>query len=277
MTIWKCSGCRLVKYCNTSCQKKHWPSHKAICHAVQTLGNASARNIKHSNFVTHLTPKQSSQIAKLVGNQCTNTCELNGNFVEVLWDTGAQVSIISQKYLNSRFPGIKLRNISELIDCELDLTAANGTNIPYKGFFELTFKLKSEQDAIVVPFLVTTDDISLPIIGYNVIELCVKSGMTSPDLACVFASLSHKNVNSLYDFIEANDDTDFCTVRTNKNQYLVKRGQCSPISCRINHGPIDSEIPVIFEPYENPDLPYGLVVSESLFLLKPGKSSVIKF
>ena len=42
-------------------------------------------------------------------------------------------------------------------------------------------------------------------------------------------------------------------------------------------GPIDSEIPVIFEPDENPDLPYGLVVSESLFSLKPGKSSVIKF
>ena len=138
-----------MKYCNTSCQKKHWPSHKAICHAVQTLGNASARNTKHSNFVTNLTPKQSSQIAKLVGNQCTITCELNGSFVEVLWDTGAQVSIISQKYLNSRFPGIKLRNISELIDCELDLTAANGTNIPYKDFVELTFKLKSEQDAIV--------------------------------------------------------------------------------------------------------------------------------
>ena len=101
--------------------------------------------------------------------------------------------------------------------------------------------------------------------------------MTSPNLACVFASLSHENVNSLYNIIEANDDTDFCTVRTNKNQYLIKRGQCSPISCRINHGPIDPEIPVIFEPDENPDLPYRLVVSESLFSLKPGKSSVIKF
>ena len=45
----------------------------------------------------------------------------------------------------------------------------------------------------------------------------------------------------------------------------------------INHGPIDSEIPILFEPEENSDLPYGLVVSESLFSLKPGKSNVIKF
>ena len=27
----KCSGCKLVSYCNRSCQKKHWKAHKAAC------------------------------------------------------------------------------------------------------------------------------------------------------------------------------------------------------------------------------------------------------
>ena len=27
----KCSGCRLVSYCNRSCQKEHWKAHKAAC------------------------------------------------------------------------------------------------------------------------------------------------------------------------------------------------------------------------------------------------------
>ena len=170
-----------------------------------------------------------------------------------------------------------MRNISELLDCELDLTAANDTPIPYKGIIELTFQLKREQDAIFVPFLVTTEDISLPLVGYNVIKLCVKSGMTSPELACVFTSLSCDNVNSLFDVIDTHDDSDFCTVRTKKKQCLIKRGRCSQIACRINHGPIASEIPVIFEPDENPDLPNGLVVSEPLFSLKPGKTSAVKF
>ena len=58
---------------------------------------------------------------------------------------------------------------------------------------------------------------------------------------------------------------------------MIKSGQCSQISCRVNHGPIDSEILVLFEPEENEELPYGLVVSESLLSLKPGKSSVVKF
>ena len=103
LTIWTCSGCRVVKYCNKSCQTKHWHNHKAICQAVQALSNVSDRNIKHSNFVTHLTPKQSSLLAKLVGNRCTITCELNGTSVEALWDTGAQVSIISEQFRSNRF------------------------------------------------------------------------------------------------------------------------------------------------------------------------------
>ena len=109
------------------------------------------------------------------------------------------------------------------------------------------------------------------------IALCVISGMTSSELACVFPSLSCNNVNSLFDIIDTHDDSDFCIVRTNKKQCLIKRGRCSQIACRINHGPIASEIQVIFEPDENQDLSNGLVVSESVFLLKPGKSSVVKF
>ena len=101
--------------------------------------------------------------------------------------------------------------------------------------------------------------------------------MTNPELACVFPRASLNDVNNLRDIIEDNVDTDLCAVRTNKKDCLIKSGQCSQISCRVNHGPIDSEIPVLFDPEENEELPYGLVVSESLLSLKPGKSSVVKF
>ena len=129
----------------------------------------SDKNVKRSTFVTHLTPKQLSQIAKLVGKRCTTNCKLDGILIKALWDTGAQISIISEHFLRRHFPSAILRNISELLDCELDLTTSNGTLIPYKGFIELTFKLKHEQDPISVPFLVKTEDISLPRVGYNVI------------------------------------------------------------------------------------------------------------
>ena len=100
----------------------------------------SDKNLKPSTFVTHLTPKQSSLIAKLVGKRYNINCKLDGILIEALWDTGAQVSIISEQFLRCHFPSAKLKNISKLLDCELDLTADNGTPIPYKGFIELTFK-----------------------------------------------------------------------------------------------------------------------------------------
>ena len=157
LTVWNCSGCNLAQYCNKACQKKHWHSHNVICNAAQTLSKMSDKNVKPSTFVTHLTPKQSSLIAKLAGKRCTINCKLDGISSKALWDTGAQVSIISERFPRRHFPSAKLRNISELLDCELDLTAANGTPIPYSGFIKLTFK--HEEDTIFVPFLVTTEDI----------------------------------------------------------------------------------------------------------------------
>ena len=149
------------KCCDKVCQRKHWIQHEAICQAVQTLNDESDKNIIPSDFIIHLTPKQSSQIANIVGNRCTINSEQDWIFVEALRGTGAQISIISEQFLRTRFPSIKLRNISELVDCELDLTAANGTPIPYIGFVELAFTLKNRRDPILVPFSVTTEDISM--------------------------------------------------------------------------------------------------------------------
>ena len=98
--------------------------------------------------------------------------------------------------MRRHFPYAKLRNTSELMDCELDLTAN-----PYKGFIELAFRLKHKQDLIFFPYLVTTEGMSLPLVGYNVIELCIKTGMTSPELASLFQSLS--------DIIDTSDYSDF--------------------------------------------------------------------
>ena len=135
---------------------------------------------------------------------------------------GAQDSSISEQFLRNRFAGIKLRHISELIDCELGLNAANGTSLPYTRFFEFTFTSRNRRDPILVPFLVTTDDISMPLVGYNVIKLCMKSRLTSPELACVFSSLSRNSVNTLYNIVEATNDADLCTVRTNKTNALIQ-------------------------------------------------------
>ncbi len=54
-------------------------------------------------YVSHLTPKQQHEMAKLVGKRCTVNCLLDEKPLETLWDTGAQVSIISLCYLKKTF------------------------------------------------------------------------------------------------------------------------------------------------------------------------------
>ena len=95
----QCSGCKAVRYCGHKCQKHHWGSHKGLCQAIQQLEAERISEVVNADgyaFTSHLTPKQQITVAKLVGKKCMVSCVLNGVPVEALWDTGAQVSIVSK-------------------------------------------------------------------------------------------------------------------------------------------------------------------------------------
>ena len=136
---WQCRGCKAVEYCDRHCEKEHWPMHKQLCCAIQELSRAEeANNSAHDesgHFISHLMPKQ--RFVGLVGNKCTVNCILNGKVTEALWDTGAQVSIISARFLDKTFLDLEGRAISELIEADLSLTAANGSPIKYIGWVQL--------------------------------------------------------------------------------------------------------------------------------------------
>ena len=126
-------------------------------------------------YVSRLSPKQRSQVAKLVGEKFLVKCKLNEKDFEVLWDNGAQVSIISLQTLKDRFGRSDIREIKELLDGqEIDLRAANGTSVPYLGWIELIFSLDFDKDvaqgSVSVPILVTDSTLEHRIVGFNVIS-----------------------------------------------------------------------------------------------------------
>lgn len=130
-------------------------------------------------FASHLTPKQHVALAKLVDKKCKVSCVLNGVSVEALWDTGAQVSIVSKHWLEEYLPSLNLRNIEELLGEEtgLNLIGANGGPILFEGWVEVQFQLASSTQSsipLTVPLLVARDELEFPIIGYNVIEEVIK-------------------------------------------------------------------------------------------------------
>ena len=128
--------------------------------------------------VHYLPPQRKSQLISLVGNRCIVNCLMDNYPVKVLWDTGAQSSIINDNWRQQYLSHTVVRPISELLEDEkLTVYAANDTLIPYIGWIEVSFRLNSDssKSELQVPILVCNDPAvaSDPIIGYNVIEAIV--------------------------------------------------------------------------------------------------------
>lgn len=98
-----------------------------------------------------------------------------------MWDSGSQVSIVDEVWKEMHLPHTTLRDISEILDRAdpLDIVAANGENMLYVGWVEVTSSLASggaPTTLVKVPALVMKGDkLGRPIIGPNVIELIIGS------------------------------------------------------------------------------------------------------
>ena len=115
-----CSGCGVAKYCSKSCQKKAWADHSVICEAIQQLSVPKQTSLEFGNsFPTNPNPQQRNNIAKLVGNMCLINCTFDGKQIRALFDTGAQVSIISSKNLQKLLPKKKSKTFPAFLKVKL--------------------------------------------------------------------------------------------------------------------------------------------------------------
>ena len=258
-------------YCSLACQTKHWSEHKKICKSIVYIQKQGTPDIKDSltGNVYRLSPKSQYQIAKLVGKSCTIECKMNGKTVTVLWDTGAQVSVVSTNWWKEYFPNAGIQPLDELVNgSELKILAANGTQIPYDGYVDC--ELVIGQYEVRVPLLVTPelgDD--RPILGYNVIELCnnmcFQNEHEDSNMNNVFPGLSKMDGSRLSDVLR--DSGRVCGVKTSKKSVVIARGSCRVL--RLSVSASGAEGMAIFEPSVE-GFPEGLVIRETLVKLKRG-------
>ena len=260
-----------------------------LCKAIQELtqneqctGKGLGDSADEAVFISHINAKEQVRVARLVGRKCSVKCLLNDKPVEMLWDTGAQVSIISEHVMNINFPFIQVRDIHELLGAEsnIDLQAANGTKISYRGWVEFDLKLSEQGTVVKVPFLVTNEKLELPIIGYNVIELIVKEDNNSAESLAAsmtkgFRNSSPDRIPALINLLQTSQPDELCPLRSSKKPFVVPKGQTVQISSHANTGPINRRIPVLFEPDELAHWPTSLTVHEALTTVNDGNTSII--
>ena len=284
--LFLCGACQTTSYCGKRCQASAWEHHKPICEAIQILSRDFGKSTSESRltdaenenvFSTHITPKEKTKVAKLIGKKCIVLCKLNGVETPVLLDTGAQVSIISLQELKHCFPETKLNKIEDLLSAgtKLELTTANGKVLPYLGWVDIECELKGDNkgsSTISLPMLVTDSILDHPIIGYNVLEQLISSG-TDEIVSALSSSLPNvkdENLNCLVESIRSGNDSYLCPVKVGKRNVIIPAGQSKKIICRVNAGFMDRGTPVIFESDVMDSLPNGIEIEESLLYLKGG-------
>ena len=182
------------------------------------------------------------------------------------------VSIISCGWLKRCLPGCDIGDMTELLGMDgLDLKAANGTDLPYEGWVELTFNLIEDNvdHTVKVPFLVAKDSLDMPIVGFNVIEEITKyfkgdasAGVHGSLVNVLTSSLTgadQEKIEALAQLIKSEPVKELATVKSRKQDTVVPKGQSVVVSCRVAVGPV-SKIPVLFELDTNPSWPSGLEI-----------------
>ena len=271
-----------MSQCSKQCQTSLYPNHKKICTAIQEVENYSntmfVNNIK-TPFQSHLSPKEESKVAKLIGSKCLVNCSLNDISTEALLDSGAQVSAISESNFD-----IPIRPISDIVGIEvIDLEAADESEIPYLGFVELYLKLTSAdisncRETLRVQFLVTgTDQENSVIIKFDVLEEIITESDGNKDLKKILINsvptLKSSKVGAFVNLIKTKQkqNEDLASVKIcRKKDIILPKGSISQIKCKTNIGVVDSHLRVMFEPDGDISLLEELKMSESLLYVKPG-------
>ena len=284
--MFRCKRCQSGCFCSKKCQKECWQEHKVLCDYIVELETLLTDQVSaklHFISKSSLSAKEEVKLVKLVGRKCTVDCYLNGKKTKVLWDTGAEVALISRSWLERNFPDEELKDVSELLGHQLFLKVANNSNLNYLGYVEIVFKLSEYAEPLKVPFLVTEDEVSLPIVGYNVIEEAVKGSKDKMAvinmIESAFDSVDKKKAEAVVNLIQKKSECEkpecLGEVKTGKKDVIVPKGRNLKMKCVTRCGPVNGDTAVLFEPNLGLDLESGLVVGEGVVVLERGKTKVV--
>lgn len=247
-----------------------------------------------SCMVTSTTPKikKQAKMAPLVGKKHVIDCFIQGQSVQALWDSGSQVTIIDELWKEVHLPDTRLRDISEILDITeaLDIVAANGQNMPYAGWVEITFRLASEgapTTEVIVPTLVMKGGIAQPIIGSNVIGLILDGELKqlntidreqlSETVRAAFPGQAKAFVEQVTAVIEqvSIEQANGYVVKTKKERINIPKHMSVQVECHVHMGSTQEDTSLIFEPDVNPRWTEGLELCDTLIKVTKGAKPYI--
>ena len=278
----RCGRCKISLYCSKECQVAHNSQHKGWCSIMS--GMAELQDIEDTKLYGDLSVRQKqvdgktrTKMVKLVGEKPMLQCFLDALGFDVLWDTGSMVSMVSRGWLAEHFPDKAVIDVSEFLGRKLSVTAANKTVINFDGVVVLRFSL-GEGDGFLVPVLVSSSEMSEPILGYNVIEHLVVKG-SEDEHKLLKESLRNGDHGVEVDMLvaamqEKYDDSDYLAPIKAQEDVHVPAGRKVRIRCRVKVPGNGGDETVYFQPRLG-DEDEELSFTDSVCRLKYGRTNYV--
>ena len=241
--------------------------------------------------------KMKLKLIKLVGEKpLVNVC-LNGVTTEGLWDSGSQISLISKDVLEEQFPGVAISSVEEFMENEnekLTLTAANNSEVKVDGVAIINFGVKENFDLFQIPFLVTSENISRTILGYNVIEYFVTNFKDIVDipssLVDMLSNLTLRKAEKVVNLIEAGEKiTEIASEATLQKTEKIYPGCVQKVRVKLGNLNFNNctDKAILFTPFEEHCVENELVIFDvpdtikmhrkmmDIFIYNPSSTAVV--
>ena len=143
---------------------------KAIKELEQIEFNKKNFSVRETNQV-----RVKNRLVRLIGEKPLMKCELNDVKSEGLLDSGSQVSMVSLAWFRHLFPEKEVLSVEKFLEGDdLHLYAANKTKVDFEGVAKIKLSVGNKY-CVEVPFIVCKEELSQPIIGYNVMKHMIKT------------------------------------------------------------------------------------------------------
>lgn len=213
------------------------------------------------------------------------SCLINGVPLEMLLDSGAQVTMVGRAWIEKALPDVKIQPLESLFSNQsLEISAANGTEVPLDGWAEIDLQICSENHghvAIRVPLLIS-QNCNSPLLGSNVIAEIIKENTDKGDKVNVTAilkealSVTESTIEALVSALQltAPDETPACNIRIGKKGVTIPAGKICEVKCRVRGWPGDGTM--LFQPSQENNCPEGLELFPALIDVPSGSSKCTK-
>ena len=264
---------------------KHYSYHKQYCNAISQLEKFERDKMFHDFEVTEkeqIPFKHQKNLVKLIGEKPLVNCYLKEKNLKCLWDTGSMVSLVNKNWLTQNFPSAQILSVENFLELneKLDLRAANNTKVNVEGVCILKFSLQENQsETFDVPFLVTDQILSYPIIGYNIIEhfiLHSKCQNLANILQKALSCDTLEGAETVISLIENRASSpDLLGEVKSYQKITIPANSNVNVKCRAKVSFQEREISILATPVVQPNFDDNLIIPESYHKLQKGRTSLI--